>query len=140
MTSVIHRSIITMALAAVVALIAFFDAGSAQAQQCTSNTITLVNNTTCNLEITFIATSGVSAKVFGIAPGVSNHTFPAGFFPAGIVTALGNFFGFPPVGGPCTACLSFVDASGIICCVSICRTAPCTLVLNPISPCLASCN
>lgn len=137
MNITIHRPIVAVVIAGIIALAAWFDAGTAQAQ---CNTVTLVNNTTCTLRMMFVATSGVTILVPSVPPGVSTQTFPVSFFAFGVITAIGNFFPFPPVAGPCTPCLTFNDVSSATCCVTICQPTPCTLVLNPVSPCLASCS
>lgn len=119
------RSIAVAALVCVTALLAPASARAA----CT--TITITNNTTCTLDLTF--TDGVSTyTVTGIVPGVGAYT-PPPFTPTGIVTAFGNFV-TSPAPGACTGCITLrVTGFSSTCCATLCHAGACKLTLNPVT-------
>lgn len=136
MTSILQRSLFAVALAAALGFIASFGAGTASAQ---CNPVTITNNTTCVLDINFISPGGTTILVTVPPGGPAVYPFPTAFSAVGFVTAFGNIFPFPPVGGPCSPCVFFASGSAL-CCASVCRTGPCTLVINPVTPCSTTCK
>lgn len=102
------------------------------------NTVTITNNTTCTVNLTFYNASMATITVGGIVPGVGVYPFLPGFNPVGIVTLLGNHVANPL---PCTNCVQLqVSGTTLPCCAFVCPSPQCNITINPATPCPGNCN
>lgn len=102
---------------------------TAASAQCPSVTIT--NNVNCTVNLCLYSLTSAQLVCTTVAPGASvTVLLPAGFVPAGAVSAASNRYAFAATG--CTVCFSQRTLLPVICCAQVCYDpAACTVTIDP---------
>lgn len=101
--------------------------------------VTVFNNTGCKISLCLYDNAVVNPICFPVGPGASVIAVPAGFTPAGVVSAAKNRYAFvaaPPVVPGCTPCITLPGGAVIPgCCGVVCYdNVACTITINPCGP------
>ncbi len=137
MATAILRSIASIAIVALAAIINLLGTATAAAQ-CTTYTVT--NNTGCDLTLVVYNAAGATAS-FDIPSPRGTITLPRGFGAVvGIVSREGTKVPYDRRAGGCTECVKIATwGHSVGCCATVCPDptgTPCSLVIQP---CVSHC-
>ncbi|HVZ39252.1 MAG TPA: hypothetical protein VHI13_08255 [Candidatus Kapabacteria bacterium] len=124
MTTTIRRSIAVATVAAFAWLTMFASTGTACSR------VKVTNNLKCDLQLCLYSLTGAAPQCWSIPQGgPTTIVFPAGFVPAGAVSAAGTLFPFN--GDGCTDCFTFTTAGVVPCCGVVCYDPDaCSITIN----------